>query len=191
MNALVESLLSRIKRARDMVSRATAGPLLVRITVWALTVAGFEVAYPGEVVRTPEGVPIIMLVSMLPAAFARSRMVSLSLFAIAIGWMVATTVFEEPVAAWRLITLAALLYLMHITAALAAVLPYDTVVAPAVLGRWLLRAVLVIVATVVFGVATTLGADRLGGHSYLLAAIGGVAIVCVISYLLVRGSRSR
>jgi hypothetical protein len=191
MNALVAYLTSRLQRVRDVVNRATAGPLLVRIAVWTLTFAAFELAYPGEVVRTPEGVPIIMLISMLPAAFARTRMVSLSLFAIATGWMIATTVFEEPIATWRLIALAALLYLMHITAALAAVLPYDTVVAPAVLGRWLLRAVLVIAATVAFGVAAMLGADRVGGHSYLLAAIGGVAIVCLISYLLVRASRSR
>jgi hypothetical protein len=189
MNLLTEYLTSRVRRGRDVVQRATPGPLLVRLTVWALTVAGVLLAYPGEAVRTPQALPVVTLFAVLPAAFARTRMVSLCLFAIAFGWLVSTTVFASPVSTWRLITLAAVLYLMHITAALAAVLPYDTVVAPSVLGGWLLRAGIVVLATAVLGVAASLGAERLAGHAYLLAAIAGVVLVCLISYLMVRAAR--
>jgi hypothetical protein len=190
MNPLSQYFTSRVRRGRDVVSRATAGPLLIRLVVWALAAAGLMLAYPAEVARTPQALPAVLLVAVLPAAFARTRMVSLLLFAIALGWMVSTTVFADPIATWRLITLAALLYLLHTTAALAAVLPYDTVVARAVLAGWLLRALAVVAATTVFGVASSLGADRLAGHSYLVAALVGVALVCLISYLLVRASRT-
>src|SRR6266508_4406281 len=66
-------------------------------------------------------------------------------------------VFASALTVWRLAALAGALYLLHTTAALASVLPYDTIVAPGVLLGWLVRAALVIVLTVAFAVAVMLG----------------------------------
>src|SRR6266545_3185956 len=107
----------RVELARRMVARATAGPLLVRGTVAVSALAALLLAYPVETVR---GAPVglLLVVAVVIAAV--------------LGWLVATTVYAERVTVWRLAALACALYLLHTTAALASVLPYDTVGAPGV-----------------------------------------------------------
>jgi hypothetical protein len=182
-------MISRFQRARDVNARATPGPLLVRAVVWALTTAAVLVAYPGEIVFGVRGTPVVVILALIPAVFPRTRMVSVTLFAIVVGWAIETTVYGQPITAVRLVPLAALLYLVHTAAALAAVLPYDTVVVRGVLFAWFLRALPVLAGSAVFGVLAIAGADRLGAQAYLGAAIGGVALVCVTAWLLVRASR--
>jgi hypothetical protein len=189
MRDLLAAVVSRFQRARDVSARVKPGPLLVRAAVWALTAGAFLLAYPGEVVIGVRGTLVAVIIALIPAALPRTRMVSLVLFAIVVGWVIATTVYGHPITAARLLPLAALLYLMHTTAALAAVLPYDTVVVRGVFLAWFLRAVPVVVVSAIFGLVAVVGADRLGGQAYLAAAIGGVALVCVTAWLLVRAAR--
>jgi hypothetical protein len=189
MRDLFEAIVSRFQRARDVNARATPGPLLVRAVIWALTAGAFLLAYPGEIVIGVRGALVVAVVALIPAALPRTRMVSLTLFAIVVGWVISTTVYGHPITAARLVPLAALLYLMHTAAALAAALPYDTVVVRGVLLAWFLRALPVVAVSAIFGLAAVVGADRLGGQAYLAAAIGGVALVCAAAWLLVRAAR--
>jgi hypothetical protein len=167
-----------------MVARATAGPLLVRGTVFASGLVALFLAYPVEMV-TSAPAALLVAVAVLPALRPRGMLVTTVVFAAVLGWLIATTVYAEQVTVWRLAALAGALYLLHTTAALASVLPYDTVVAPSVLLGWLLRAVAVVLLTAAFAVAVLLGVLPVGGNrSFLLASIVGLAVMATLALLL-------
>src|SRR5690242_15307235 len=190
MTEIVGAFTSRVQRARDVNKRATPGPLLVRALLWGFTVVAALIAYPAEMVLNVRGLPVVALLAVLPAAWPRTRLVSLVLFAIVVGWVISTTVYGQSITAGRLVPLAALLYLVHTTAALASVLPYDAVVIRGALITWYLRALPTLAGSAVFGVIAVAGADAIVARSFLIAALGGVALVCVAAWLLVRASRS-
>jgi hypothetical protein len=104
----------------------------------------------------------------------------------AVGWLAATTYYAEPLTGWRLVAMAGALYLTHTGAALAAVLPYDTVVSPGVLAGWALRALAVVASTAVLGLLALVGAVVLGDRTSLLAALVGVAAAIPLAWLLAR-----
>src|SRR6266508_655660 len=119
----------RVELTRRMVARATAGPLLVRGTVFASAVTALLLAYPGETVRSGAS-GLLLALATLPALRPRGMLVSTVVFTVVFGWVLATTLYAEPVTVWRLAALAGALYLLHTTAALASVLPHVTVVGP-------------------------------------------------------------
>ncbi len=190
MSEIVGAFVSRAQRAKDVNARATPGPLLVRALLWVFTVAAVLIAYPSEMVLNLQGLPVVALLAALPAALPRTRIVSLMLFAIAVGWVISTTVYGQAITAGRLVPLAALLYLVHTTAALASVLPYDTVVVRGALITWYLRALPILVGSAIFGLIAVAGADAIVGRPFLVAALGGIVLVYVAAWLLVRASRS-
>src|SRR6266508_1689191 len=173
----------RVELTRRMVARATAGPLLVRGTVFASAVTALLLAYPGETVRSGAS-GLLLALATLPALRPRGMLVSTVVFTVVFGWVLATTLYAEPVTVWRLAALAGALYLLHTTAALASVLPYDTIVAPGVLLGWLVRAALVIVLTVAFAVAVMLGILPVANRSFLLASIAGLGGMAALALLL-------
>ncbi len=173
----------RVELTRRMVARATAGPLLVRGTVFASAVTALLLAYPGETVRSGAS-GLLLALATLPALRPRGMLVSTVVFTVVFGWVLATTLYAEPVTVWRLAALAGALYLLHTTAALASVLPYDTIVAPGVLLGWLVRAALVIVLTVAFAVAVMLGILPVANRSFLLASIAGLGVMAALALLL-------
>jgi hypothetical protein len=174
----------RVELARRMVARATAGPLLVRGTVAVSAFAALLLAYPVETVR---GAPVglLLVVAVLPALRPRGKLVTTVVIAAVLGWLLATTVYAERVTVWRLAALACALYLLHTTAALASVLPYDTVVAPSVLLGWLRRAGMVVALTAGFAFAVLLGVLPVSGsRSFLVASIAGLAVMAALALLL-------
>jgi hypothetical protein len=180
-----EYFSSRVMRAHDMVARATPGPMLVRLMVWVLGVLALMLAYPAEAIFDFRASLAMVLVAVLPAVFPRTRMVSFVLFAAAFGWLVNTAGFGQPITAVRVVALAGTLYLLHNGAALAAVLPYDTVLAPGVLIGWFARALAVVAVTVVLGAVAVAGAGVFGGRTFLVAALVGIATVCLLGWLFV------
>jgi hypothetical protein len=179
----------RIELTRRVIARATAGPLLVRGTVFGSALLAMLLAYPAELFRSGPGA-LVLVLAALPAMAPRGALVTVTVLAAVVGWIAATTLYAEPgqpIALWRLAALAGALYLLHTTAALAAVLPYDTVVAPDVLLGWLLRAVVVIVLTAGFAVAVLVGVLPLGrAGPYLVASILGLTVMAGLAWLLVR-----
>jgi hypothetical protein len=147
-------------------------------------VVSLVLAFPVEmVVNAPAGA--LLVVALLPALRPRGALVTTVIFIAVLGWMITTGLYVEPITVWRLAALAGALYLLHTTAALASVLPYDTVVAPGVLLGWLLRAGVVVVLTAGFTVAVMLGVLPIGGgRSFLIASIVGLAVMASIASLL-------
>jgi hypothetical protein len=178
------SFAERVELVRRMAARATAGPALVRGTVFASALLALFLAFPAEVVRSGN-VGILLMLAVLPALRPRGIFTTFTVLAAAVGWLTATGVYGEPITIWRLTALAGALYVLHTTAALASVLPYDTVVAPAVLVGWLLRAGAVLVLTAGFAGAVVIGVLPLAASgTFLAASIVGLAVMAGLAFLL-------
>jgi hypothetical protein len=177
------ALRSRIERLDQMARRATPGPALVRGGLYlAGLVALGAGAPPGFVLG--RGATFVLVLALLPVLLPRGVMPTLVIVLAALGWLAGTTVYAQPVTYLRLVAVAGALYLLHTLAALAAVLPYDAVVSAGVLGRWLLRAALVVVLTAVLGLAAVAVPGLLGAGGYLLASLAGLGLlVGLVGYL--------
>lgn len=175
---------------RDRATRITPGTLLVRGAALLFAVGALLVAFPADLLVRPGAAAGLAVCGALPALAPRTRVTTIVLFAAVGGWLAATTAYAEPVTWTRLALLACLLYLVHTTTALAAALPYDTVVAPAVLARWFARTAVVLALTVGFAVAATVGVRSAGGHAYLVAAVAGLLLVAALVGLLAVWRRS-
>jgi hypothetical protein len=177
-------VVERIDRFREVTGRLTPGPLLVRGAVFAFTVCALLVALPAALLTSPRSAAALVLVAAVPAVFPRTRLTTLVVVAVVLAWLLATTTYAEPVTAVRLATLSCLLYLVHTTTALAAVLPYDTVLAPAVLVRWLARTAGVLALTALFAVAAVAGAGMVAGRPFLVASVVGLLLTAALAGLL-------
>jgi hypothetical protein len=169
MKSGLDDLLNRLRRTAP-------GPLLVRGGLFAAGLVGQLVAWPSELVFG-QGAFILLVLAALPVVAPRSRLVFVTIKAPMIGWLIATTAYGEPLVYWRLVLLAAAGYAVHTLAALAAVLPYDTVVSAGVLAGWLLRAGLVMALTVVVALFTLLVPAYLGTSRYLVASLAGLVLM--------------
>ncbi|TDB70369.1 hypothetical protein [Micromonospora sp. KC721] len=175
MNALRE----RVKAAR----RVSPTTLLVRFGIFVVVLAGLLLAYPAQLFQS-RTLLALAVVAALPAAGPRRIWPTFAAIVTVGGWVMASAGYDRPIALWRLLAVAAFLYLGHTLCALAAVLPYDALVDPDVLVRWLARAAAVILATWVVGVVLAwLGGigDAAGSQAAtvvgLLVAVGGSGLL--------------
>lgn len=178
-----------ITRAITLFSRMTFAPMLVRAMLLGCTMAAFVTAFSPEML-TGYMLGILTLQAGLAAALPRSPWVTIAVLIAVGGWSVSTIWYDEPIELWRLVGLASFLYLTHSLAALASALPYDAIVAPEVLFRWVSRALAVVLASAVLAVLVLGGVDRAGDRPFLLAALAGLAVAvgaaALLSWLLRR-----
>ncbi|MEV0156172.1 hypothetical protein AB0H57_20930 [Micromonospora sp. NPDC050686] len=180
---MIDAVTQRVRAVRFGVNRISPFPLLVRFGVFLAALGGFLLAFPGAALV---GRPLLGLVvaALLPAIGPRRVWPTFAMLVAVAGWLLATAGYGQRVELWRLLGLAAALYLVHTLCALAALLPYDAVIDPTVLVRWLTRAGAVVLAGAVLGVLLTqaggigpsggfLAATVLG----LLAAAGATALL--------------
>ncbi|MGV9211335.1 hypothetical protein ACTFTM_05665 [Micromonospora sp. RB23] len=185
MNAVVE----RVRAAQDAVTRISAIPLLVRAAIFVTTLVGYAVAFPSEVLT---GRPLLLLAvaALLPAVGPRRLWPTFAALVMVGGWLLAVDGYGRPVALWRLLAVAALLYLGHSLCALAALLPYDGVVDPGLVSRWLLRVAAVLLGTAVLGVlllqVASVGGEA--GHQWVtvLGLLVAVGVAALLGWLLRR-----
>jgi hypothetical protein len=180
-----EQLLRARQRFDETVTRVrrtTPGPLLVRGGVFVTALLGLLVAWPFDLVAGPAFLVFVVLAT-LPAVLPRGRLPLALILLAVVGWVVSTLMYAEVPGYLRLVVLAGALYLTHNLSALASVLPYDAVIAPGVLLRWLARASVVVVLTAglaLFGVVAPL---YVSGR-YLIASLVGLALMAAtVGYL--------
>jgi len=169
--------------ARTVLTRAALAPLLVRGGILLAALLAYAVAYPPQILVN-RGAFLLVLVAALPAVAPRGAWPTLAVLVAVAGWVLATTGYGTPVALWRLLVVATLLYLLHTLAALAATLPYDVVLVPEAITRWLARAVVVVLAAAVLVVLMLAAAGRSGGQTLLVAALAGLAVAVGVASLL-------
>ncbi|MDG4763839.1 hypothetical protein O7632_06905 [Solwaraspora sp. WMMD406] len=173
----------RVETVRTVFTRATLAPVLLRAALGATVLLAFAVAYPVEVLVSRVGVALL-LVAVLPALAPRGHAPTLAVLVGLAGWLLATTGYGVPVQLWRLLAVGSLLYLAHALAALVAAVPYDVLLAPEVVVRWLLRTGLVLLASAVLVVLLLTVAGRAAGQPFLLAAVAGLAVAVSATALL-------
>ncbi len=122
----------------------TPGVLVSRIVAWASALAALLFAYPH--------MPWWMVVATGLALFPRSWAPTVLMVLVAVIWLIATETHPATLTVVRLCGLALALYYLHVSTALAAVLPRDGHAAPGLYRPWLRRIGIV----TVFTIATTL-----------------------------------
>jgi hypothetical protein len=175
-----------VRRAR----RTTPGPLLVRVGVFVSALVGLVAAWPLDATFSAAFLAYL-IVAAATALAPRGPMPTVYLFLGYLGWLVSTIILGRELTFVSLLLLAAGMYLTHNLAGLAAVLPYDAVVAPGVLVRWLGRAGLVLGLTLVLALFVGLSTGYVGGHTYLLASLFGLALMATTTAYLARLVRRR
>jgi len=181
MSTLTNAVM-RTRRIVPTVGRITPTVFVLRVLIFGAFFGATAVALPmsGRAIA-------LMLWSIAVALFPRTRIVVISLFAIALIWLA----FGGSPSSWRILTFAALLYLAHASAALAAVLPHDCVVSPAVLIRWAIRTLGVIAASLLLGEVALAVLGRLPTASSAIGPAIGAFIAAAIAGLLALQARQR
>jgi hypothetical protein len=182
VTGLLTRAQGRIGEYAALVRRTTPGPLLVRGGVFATALLSLLVAWPRALVFGP-GALAILVVATLPAVAPRGRLPGLVILLAVTGWLISTLTYAETPAFLRLVVLAGALYLAHNLAALAAVLPYDAVVAPGILLRWLARAGVVVLLTVVLALFGAVAPGYLTGRSLIASLVGLALMAATVGYL--------
>lgn len=167
MRGRVDALVLQVRRTGP-------GPMLVRGGLFFTALLAQALAWPLDVTLGRAGL-VMLVVAALPVLAPRTLLVGAAILVAVVGWLASTTFYGEPVSYLRLIALAAALYGVHTLAALSAVLPLDTIVAPTVLAQWALRAGVVVGLTAVVAMFTLLVPAYVGGRRYLVASLAGLA----------------
>lgn len=182
MNA-VDTTRERVRAARTAVRRVAPLPMLVRGAVFLVVLAGLLLAYPAELFQA-RSLLALTVVAVLPAAAPRRVWPTFAALVTVAGWVFASAGYDRPIALWRLLAVATLLYLGHTLCALSAVLPYDGAIDPNVVLRWLTRAGAVVLASAVIGVLLT-GAGQLGpADGFQAVTVVGLLVAVGLSGLL-------
>ncbi|GGL90531.1 MULTISPECIES: hypothetical protein [Micromonospora] len=177
------ALTARLRALRHGVTRITLAPLLVRFGIFLTTLAGLVLAYPTELLvgRT---LGVLAVVALLPAVSPGRFWPTFAALVTVGGWWLATAGYGRPVALWRLLAVAAALYLAHTLCALAALLPYDAVLDPDVVTRWLTRTAVVLLATSVLGVLLVAVGAVGPGAGFRAVTVAGLLVAVGLSGLL-------
>jgi hypothetical protein len=182
VSQVTERWRERLDEAVSSARRTTPGPLLVRVGVFLAGAVGLLVAWPLELVIGP-GFLVALVLAAMTALFPRGRLTTGVILVAVVGWEVGALGYGESPTYVRVIVVATALYLQHNLAALAAVLPYDAIIGPGVLLRWLGRAVAVVALTAALGLFAVVAPLYVSGR-YLVASLAGLALMgLIVAYL--------
>ena len=179
MNAVWE----RARALRVAANRVSLTPLLVRVGIFWAVLVGLLLAYPVELF-TPRALLLFVVVSLFPTVSPRRVWPTFAALVTVGGWVVASAGYDRPITLWRLLAVASALYLAHTLCALAAVLPYDAVVDPDLVLRWLARAGAVLLAAAVVGIVLSWLGGIGGDDGFRAATVVGLLVAVGLSGLL-------
>lgn len=169
----------------NRLSRVTTVPLLLRGLIFVTVWLGLWLALPAQVASVRAAL-VLAVVALVPALVPGTRAVDVAMLAIVALW-VASTLFAgntaEPVTTFLT---AAALYLTHSAAALAAVLPYDSVVDGQVALRWAARSGLVLAGAALLAALIVALAPVAGRNPSALGLLIGLGAVVGLIALIAR-----
>jgi len=180
-----------LRRAADRVRTLAPGPALVRGSVLAFGMLALVEAMTAPMRGNGWAYLVVAALALIGAVRPDGPWVTvLELTAVGV-WVLGGLIYHEPRGLAGTLILAALLYLHHTSAALAAALPVRGQLSPAVLAGWLGRAGAVLAGTVLFALAATVLLPPSGtGHDSILVPIlglfAGLGAAVAIAYLLHR-----
>lgn len=174
-------LISRVRSALATLRRTTPAVALLRLLIVGPLLAAWTLVVP----LSPLLLFVGLVLALAAALFPRTRAVGFALVTIGGIWLATTTMLIVDVSLPAVLGLAAALYVAHAAAALAAVLPHDTAVAPAALLRWALRTTTVVVVSLGLGVAGLFVAIWLPPQPSLVAPVLGSLIAIGLAALMV------
>jgi hypothetical protein len=174
---------TRVTAAQRAIRRASAAPTLVRLVI--LLAAG------GSMLLAARPLAALQLLALLPALFPRTLITTAFILFTFVLWLSGSGIDPSRITLWRVCALAMTLYIVHIGAALAAVLPYDAVLTPGVFRPWIVRVGIVALLTTAVGAFVFLvrrvvdaGAGTVG------ATVGGfVVLITTVILLAYLGNR--
>jgi hypothetical protein len=188
-----QAVAATLRRVR----RISAGPALVRLVAAVSALGALTLALPLQELSSAVPSVLIRLAAVLVAMslgvalLPRTRFVSLVALAAIVVWLISTIGYGEAVTLPRVGLLAAALYLTHAAAALAAVLPYDCLIAPGLLLRWLGRVGSVLGLSLLTGLAAMAVAGQLPAVRSVVGPIVGSAVAAGLAGLLAWHLRRR
>ena len=183
-----QGLVNRVQAGFTALQRTSRSVAMLRGLVFGCLLVASALAASRELVLSLSFLAAVAF-ALLSALLPRTRIVSLTIVAIAGLWFVTT--WEEPPSAWRVLAVAALLYVGHTSAALAAVLPHDTAVSPVALRRLARRVLAVLGVSAFLGVMGMALAGQSLVSTGVLGPVVGVLISVVIAGIIARQLRRR
>ncbi len=169
--------------AATAVRRAGPVGMLVRLLLFTSILAALLLAWPPSVVGG-KGLVLLLALTFVASLAPGSPMPAVAIGAAGLGWFLRPGAQDNLTSVWRVVLLAALMYLAHSSAALAAVLPYDAVVGAGVVLPWLRRTGLVLLLTAFVGLVVGVVELNLGGWRYPVLSVAGlVALAALVGYL--------
>ncbi|HET6480167.1 MAG TPA: hypothetical protein VFG35_09040 [Actinoplanes sp.] len=175
----------RFGNVRRTLTRATVLPFLVRCAIAVSGLVAMAVAWPFALFGTQYFVPLAA-VALYPAFAPRGRAATFAALTVIAGWLVDTAFQDTRVTLWRVLVIATALYLGHSLTALAAMLPYDSIVNIDVVGLWVARALAVILVSAVLTVFALGLSAELAGGPFLVATVVGLAGAAAATLLIAR-----
>jgi hypothetical protein len=176
-------IASRVMAFVASVRRTTPAVLLLRVLVTGPLLAAGALALPPDVTISQRFIPVAVL-AVLSGVLPRTRIVGATLLAIAAAYFVTSSATSGSLALWRLLALAATLYLAHCSAAMAATLPHDCAVAPGTLARWASRTLLVLATSLAVGAIGMAFVGQLQSASSIIGPIVGSLLAAGIAGLM-------
>jgi hypothetical protein len=175
----------------ESVSRITPATLLVRGVTFLFTTLALLMAIPSFLF-SPRLVLVCAVAAAVVALAPGSRIVTVVLVGAAVGWGAAWTGRLAEISPWELVAFGSLLYLAHSSAALAALIPFDAVVAPEVLVRWYVRALAIVAASAAIALVLLVGVSAASGfRGAAVASLAGLAAAVALIVMGVRMARQK
>lgn len=178
------SYLEGLRETAVSVRRFGIAPLLFRLVVWAAGTVALLYALPGPLLASPPALAVVVGVALVPAIRPDSWLVAALLLVAVFGWLLRTTVLEEPVSWVAVSWLAAALYVVHVSASFAAALPMSAVVTRGVWLRPLLRLVAVLVVTGLLALVGSWLSGSVPSASSVAVPVVGVVLALGLAVLL-------
>ncbi len=170
-------LVNRVQLGVSALQRTSRPVALLRALVFGCLLVASALSASRELLLSQFSA-VAAAVALLAALLPRTRVLTFAIVAIAGLWFFTTR--GEPPTAWRVLAVAALLYVAHTSAAMAAVLPHDTAVSPGTLRRWALRVLAVLGVSAFVGVMGM----ALAGQGLVSTGVIGPAVGVLISVVV-------